>query len=100
MMPFEQPIEPQTTPTLLMVAQNDRTTASITTLAEIFKRRSVPHRMLTYQPFTPERTGRAAAPGHAVFSAQGMNIWEKDVLEFLGHHLGALTAQPSANVKQ
>jgi len=78
------------TPVLLLVAQNDRTTASITTLAEIFKKRGVPHRMVIYEPFTPQQMGGAAiAPGHMVFSAQGMYVWERDVLEFLGHYLGA-----------
>jgi len=78
-----------TTPALLLVAQNDRTTASITTLAAIFKKRGVPHRMVIYEPFTPQQMGGAAiAPGHMVFSAQGMHVWERDVLEFLGRYLG------------
>jgi len=75
-----------TTPTLLMVAQNDRTTASITTLALILKERNIPHRMIIYEPFTPSRGG-AAAPGHAVFSAQGIGVWQRDVLQFLAEHL-------------
>ena len=33
------------TPTLFMVANNDRTTSSVTTLAEIFKKRGIPHRV-------------------------------------------------------
>ena len=78
--------ERATTPTLLLVAQNDRTTGSITTLAEIYKQRGVPHRMVLYEPFTPQRAG-AAAPGHAVFSDQGLEVWKADVLEFLGTYL-------------
>jgi dienelactone hydrolase len=86
-----------TTPALLLVAQNDRTTASITTLADIFKKRGVPHRMVLYEPYTPPQAGGAAiAPGHLVFSAQGMHVWERDVLEFLGRYLGApSTGTPS-----
>ena len=80
--------ERATTPTLLLVAQNDRTTASITTIAEVFAKRGVQHRMVIYEPFTPQRAG-AAAPGHAVFSDQGMDVWKADVLEFLGRYLGA-----------
>jgi alpha-beta hydrolase superfamily lysophospholipase len=38
-----------TTPTLLLVAQNDRTTAS----------------------------GMASAPGHRIFAAEGAGIWER-----------------------
>lgn len=79
--------EKATTPTLLMVARNDRTTSSITTLAEILKRREVPYRMVIYEPFMPPRADVAMAPGHRVFSAQGMSVWEGDVLEFLGRYL-------------
>ena len=78
-----------TTPTLFLVAQNDRTTASITTLADIFQQRGVPHRVVIYPPFTPLQRGRATAPGHRVFSDEGTGVWERDVLEFLGRYLGA-----------
>ncbi len=82
------------TPALLLVAQNDRTTASITTLADIFTKRGVPHRMVIYEPFTPPQAGGAAiAPGHLVFSAQGTQVWERDVLEFLGRYLGATSTE-------
>jgi dienelactone hydrolase len=73
-------------PTLFMVAENDRTTASVTTLAEIFKKRNVPHKLVIYEPFTPSQRGRAA-PGHALFSMQGASLWESDVIEFLGRYL-------------
>jgi dienelactone hydrolase len=81
--------EKSATPTLFMVASNDRTTSSITTLAEIFKKRGVPHRMIIYESFTPTQGTRVAAPGHAVFSAQGASVWESDVVQFLGRYLGA-----------
>ena len=94
--------EKATTPALLLVAQNDRTTASITTLGEIFKKRGVPHRMVVYEPYMPQQLGGAAAvtvgiplntaPGHLVFTAQGMHVWERDVLEFLARYLGAAPA--------
>jgi dienelactone hydrolase len=80
--------ERSTTPTLLLVAQNDRTTASITTLAEIFKKRGVAHRLVIYEPFKSAREGIASAPGHRIFSAEGADIWEGDVLEFLSRYLG------------
>jgi dienelactone hydrolase len=89
--------EKATTPTLLMVAQNDRTTDSITTLAEIFKKRGVPHRMVVYEPFTPQQPVWAeqvnTAPGHEVFRAQGVHVWERDVLEFLARYLGAASTE-------
>ena len=89
------------TPALLLVAENDRTTASITTLAEIFKKRGVAHRMVIYEPFTPPQAGGAvtvgmrfnSAPGHLVFEAQGMHVWERDVLEFLARYLGAASTE-------
>jgi dienelactone hydrolase len=79
--------EKSTTPTLLMVAKNDRTTSSVTTLADIFKKRNTPHTLMIYEPFSPPQPTRAA-PGHALFSVQGTDLWEKDVIEFLGRYLG------------
>jgi len=77
--------EKSTTPTLFMVAANDRTTYSITTLADIYKARGIAHRALIYPPFAPTQ-GRPAAPGHAVFSSQGTAVWEADVVQFLGRY--------------
>jgi dienelactone hydrolase len=81
--------EKVTTPTLLLVAENDRTTASITTLGEIFKKRRVAHQMVVYGPFLPaQRASAGVAPGHRLFSAEGVNVWQRDVLEFLRRYLG------------
>jgi dienelactone hydrolase len=79
--------EKSATPTLFAVAKNDRTTASITTLAEIYDQRGVPQRTIIYQSFTPSKGSRGLAPGHAIFSAQGANIWTQDVVEFLNRYL-------------
>lgn len=87
--------EKATTPTLFQVAQNDRTTASITTLAEIFKKRGVAHRAVIYEPFKPQRGDPDTPPGHRVFSAEGMHVWERDVLEFLGRYLSAPSTGPA-----
>ena len=78
--------EKSATPTLFMVARNDRTISSVTTLADIFRKRNAPHRLVIYEPFTPSQPGRAA-PGHALFSSQGASLWESDVIEFLGRYL-------------
>ena len=75
------------TPTLFMVAQNDRTTASVTTPAGIFGKRGVPHRLVVYEPFALPGHAGAEAAGHALFSAQGMSRWENDVVQFLDLHL-------------
>ncbi len=75
-----------TTPTLFMVARNDRTTSSVTTLSDIFKKRNVPHQLVIYEPFTPSQSSKVA-PGHVLFSSQGASLWENDVVEFLGRYL-------------
>jgi len=80
--------EKSMTPTLFMVAKNDRTVSSITTPAEIFTTRAVPLRMIIYEPFTPAQGTRVAAPGHALFSEQGASVWANDLLQFLGRYLG------------
>jgi len=83
--------EKSTTPTLLQVAENDRTTDSITTVGAILQKRGVPHRMVIYGPFAasqPSQAFNAGAPGHAVFSERGLSVWSADVLEFLGRYLG------------
>jgi dienelactone hydrolase len=76
-----------TTPTLFMVAKNDRTTSSITTLASIFERRAVTHQLRIYEPFTPSTGAEAVAPGHLIFSSQGASIWENEVVQFLDRYL-------------
>jgi len=81
--------EKSTTPTLFMVAENDRTTDSITALAEIYKRRDVAHRAVIYEPFSPQGPASDTPPGHRVFSAQGVKTWGNDVVDFLGRYLGA-----------
>ena len=89
--------ESSTTPTLFMVARNDRTTSSITTLAEIFKDRGIPQQVLIYDAFTPNR-GAWAAPGHALFSEQGTHVWESDLLQFLGSYLKGTVTQRHVDV--
>jgi carboxymethylenebutenolidase len=78
-----------TTPTLLQVAENDRTTESITTVAKILEKRGVPHQMVIYLPFAA-LAGQAfgtGAPGHMVFAERGTSVWSTDVLEFLARYL-------------
>jgi dienelactone hydrolase len=79
--------EQATTPTLFMVAKNDRTTSSVVTPAEIFERRGLPHRLVIYDAFTPSRDGIIGAPGHSIFSMLGVRVWEHDVVEFLNRYL-------------
>jgi dienelactone hydrolase len=78
-----------TTPTLLQVAENDRTTDSITTVAKILENRGVPHRMVIYPPFAAgaSKSFGTGAPGHMVFAERGMSVWSADALDFLGRYL-------------
>ncbi len=85
--------EKATTPTLFLVAENDNTTDSITTLAKIYQQRGIPHRMVIYPPFIAENRNASRAPGHKLFSASGVKVWEKDVLAFLDRYLGAASAE-------
>lgn len=75
-------------PVLLMVAQNDRTTASITALASALQAQNPATELIIYPPFTPSRNPRNTAPGHLIFSEQGSAIWENDVRRFFAKHLG------------
>jgi len=77
-----------TTPVLLLVAKNDRTTDSVTTLAERLQARNVPHKLVIYDSFTPSDFGGASgAPGHRIFGRQGTAIWRNDVVDYLGGYL-------------
>jgi dienelactone hydrolase len=54
-------------PVLLMVALNDRTTASITTLARALQAQNPATELIIYPPFTPSHNPRNIAPGHLIF---------------------------------
>jgi dienelactone hydrolase len=79
-------------PVLLMVAQNDRTTASITTLATALQAQNPATELIIYPAFTPNRNPRNSAPGHLIFSEQGSAIWENDVRGFFAKYLGGGTS--------
>ena len=75
-------------PVLLMVAQNDRTTAAATTLASVLQARNPTTAFIIYPPFSPSRNPGNIAPGHLIFSEQGVTIWEQDVRTFFAKYLG------------
>lgn len=68
------------TPVFLMVAENDRTTAPITTLAKIFQDRNHSHQVKIYPPFRSD--------GHQIFGQEGLHVWRDDFLNFLSSYLG------------
>jgi dienelactone hydrolase len=75
-------------PVLLMVAQNDRTTASITSIANILQAHNPTTELIVYPPFGPSRNPRNIAPGHLLFSEEGSPVWESDVRGFFAKYLG------------
>jgi len=80
--------ERATTPVLLLVARNDRTTDSVTTLAARLQARKAPHKLIIYDSFvSSDGRGIAGAAGHRIFSRDGIAIWRNDVIEFLGRYL-------------
>ena len=74
------------TPMLCMAAKNDATTENATQICGAVKRHGVEADVILYPPFTPT-TPVPIAPGHMIFSQQGVDLWSKDALAFLARHL-------------
>ena len=76
------------TPVLLMVANSDSTTESVTTLAKHLQARNAPHKLIVYSSSMPIRGNPELLNlGHRIFSEQGSPIWRDDVVEFLSRYL-------------
>ena len=90
---LEQAARQVKAPVLFMDAINDRTTASIMTLAKILQETGSPHQVRIYQPYDPppaqatraQRQGIAL--GHLIFLAEGMPLWQSDVVGFLDQYV-------------
>jgi dienelactone hydrolase len=78
--------ERESAPMLLLVARNDRTTDSITTLDEVMKAKGLPHEMKIYPRYEPPRHFNLP-DGHQLFMAPGAAIWGGDVTAFLHRYL-------------
>lgn len=73
-----------TAPLQCMVAENDATTESARVICGAAKDAE----LKVYPPFTPTNPMReGVAPGHALFSPQGLSLWRADVLAFLEKRL-------------
>jgi dienelactone hydrolase len=70
-------------PLLGMVAENDRTTRSVKVVVEEAKKHGSRAALIVYPAFKPQQNPGGVAPGHMIFSAQGGQIWERDLKEFL-----------------
>jgi carboxymethylenebutenolidase len=79
-------------PALCMDSENDATTEAAKAVGEAVKNSGSPEQTIIYPPFTPTSNPTNIAPGHLIF-AQGVSIWQNDLLAFLKPHLAA-TALP------
>jgi dienelactone hydrolase len=73
-------------PILCMAAENDATTASVKSVCEAARSRGSAAVLTIYPPFTPPEPVKNVAPGHLIFSAQGVSHWGSDVVAFLDKH--------------
>jgi dienelactone hydrolase len=74
-------------PTWCGVAENDASTESTKRVCAAVAANGVATELKVYPPFTPSQPGLANAPGHTLFSPQGVTIWGEHVLAFLRQHL-------------
>ena len=70
-------------PLLGMVAENDRTTKSVKVVVDEAKKHGDKGRLIVYPAFKPRENPNGIAPGHMIFSADGIQIWERDLKDFL-----------------
>ena len=82
-----QAVRAATCPILLVDAQNDAAPEAIPTLSQVMDAAGLPHRLIMYPPFTPTEPEEAVAPGHLLFSAEGLPIWGRDAVGFLDTYL-------------
>jgi len=70
----------------ISVAENDQTTAVVDELNKVLDEKDrIVHLKRIYPPFVPHCGPPAKmAQGHAIYRQEGMRIWERDVLSFLG----------------
>jgi hypothetical protein len=47
----------------------------------------LPYEIRIYPPFAPKENPGRIAPGHLIFTADGVAVWGADTKQFLGKHL-------------
>jgi carboxymethylenebutenolidase len=82
-----QAVRGATCPVLLMDAQNDAAPEAIPMLSQVMEAAGLPHRLNMYPPFTPTAHEAGVAPGHLLFSAEGLPIWGRDAIGFFDTYL-------------
>jgi len=73
-------------PLLCMDAENDATTAAVKSVCDAARSRGVSAELRIYPPFTPAQNPARVAPGHLLFSGQGVSSWGRDVVAFFNAH--------------
>jgi dienelactone hydrolase len=74
-------------PMICMGAKNDATTENVTRICGEAKSHGDSTEAMIYPPFSSPEIQTQDAPGHALFSRYGVDLWKKDVLAFLAKHL-------------
>jgi dienelactone hydrolase len=70
-------------PALCMDAENDATTEAAKTVCKALATPQSEKKLIIYPPFTPTSNPSNIAPGHLIFSSQGISIWQDDMVKFL-----------------
>jgi dienelactone hydrolase len=78
-------------PSLCMVAENDATTEAVVTVGDAIRAAGTTEKTIIYPAFTPTNPPTGIAPGHVIFSAQGIQIWQNDLLSFLHTYMSPPT---------
>lgn len=74
-------------PTWCAAAENDLTTESARVVCATAKAEGAPTELKIYPPFQHPTNPNPNAPGHALFSPTGVDLWKADVLAFLATHI-------------
>jgi dienelactone hydrolase len=69
---------------LCAVAENDATTESAREICAAAKAGGAEALLKIYPPFNSARERPGNPPGHAIFGPFGVELWQKDVLAFVG----------------
>jgi dienelactone hydrolase len=74
-------------PALCMDSENDATTEAVKAVCNSIAVAKNEKKTIIYPPFTPASNSNNIAPGHVIFSAQGISIWQNDLVSFLRLYL-------------
>lgn len=74
-------------PIFCMDAENDATTEAVKTVCETAGAHGISAQLKIYPPFTPTQNPNNVAPGHLLFTGQGVLTWGRDVVTFFNAHL-------------